>query len=297
MPIFIPTVEHCPVAKQSQGLIEIEPEIIGWLAGAVHKEPDEWLAILLGEVYRDGLHVIVDNIYVPPKQHRTSGTCRVTEKENSLDGVPEHIIPHIVGVVHSHHKMGAFFSGGDKAKEGVNSTFPMSIVISSAYTEMEEEAILLGFNYDAELKYDAPCGSLLIAKAKVIPRGVEDWPFRWPPVIPTMGGAVSSLHDCDNHKLEEVSQADRFKYTVRRSSKCGLVTLTTGPRNAVFGANGQPILEKLPPATREFTGGGVIHVQGMSKKERKRARKWYSGWSAGKKDDDRDDEWKNYGEW
>lgn len=301
MPIFIPTVEECPVARQSKGLIEIDPEILGWLAGAVRKEPDEWLVILLGEYDQGGLHVIVDDVYVPPRQYRTTGTCRVNENENSLEGLPDHIVPRTAGVLHSHHKMGANFSsgqGGDKGPDGVNNTFPMSIVISSSYTPQNEEATLLGFNYDAELKFDAPCGSLLMCKARIVPKGVEDWPFDWQICLPSIKGDVKDLHDCDNHKTAETENSTKYRFEYKKESRCGLVAITSGVRSSVFGSDGTPILEHLPPAARTvFVTNHSSH--NMSKKERKRARKWWSNWPARERDKDEQDmdRWAGYDEY
>src|SRR5262245_19735054 len=111
MAFFIQTVERCPIASGSAGVVEIKPEILGMLAGAV-QDPDEWLVLLLGEVRMRGLHVIVNEIYVPTKQERGGAHCSTKED------LPPQVTSRLVGVLHSHHHFAAEFSPTDRGKDG-----------------------------------------------------------------------------------------------------------------------------------------------------------------------------------
>src|SRR5262245_53156654 len=118
--ITLPTMKSCPIAKESQGIIEIEPWILKAMRGAV-RDKDEWLVVLLGTKKEKGLHVIVDDIYVPPTQHRTSMHCKPYREDTPSPGeeFPRRILSKIVGSAHSHNSMDAKFSGGDRAVDGV----------------------------------------------------------------------------------------------------------------------------------------------------------------------------------
>src|SRR5262245_17870992 len=245
MPFQIPVVEKCPIVKATQGLIEIEPRILGWLAGAV-KDKNEWMVLLLGTRSEGGLHIIVDNIYVPPTQHRESS--HVTPYKDDLpephEEFPEWVLARLVGNFHSHNSMGAKFSGGDLAPDGVCSTFSMSIV-GSTRVEKTPEFHHLGFAYQAIGQFDLPCGALGTCTFAIIPRGVENWPHEYEVIKPLIveGQQHTDLGDCDEYKESEDSDV----YEYRREAQCGLVESSFNTKFSVFGRNGSPILSKLPP--------------------------------------------------
>lgn len=241
MAFYVPTVTGCPVARQSKGVIEIDPEILTRLAGAV-RDRDEWLVILLGERKQNGLHVIVDNYYVPRKQKRGPATCSTEEP------LPESISRDVVGVVHSHNNMAAIFSATDKGEGGLNRTFPMSIVISTQYKQEDKECMLLGFAYQAEGRFTLPCGGLGVAQFDVIPLGIEDWPFKSTPRLAShsKGTAVNDLNDCAHWTEAE----DSTRYDLKRIGNCGIQETAGHTRHGIFGFDGADILSRLPEAER-----------------------------------------------
>jgi proteasome lid subunit RPN8/RPN11 len=240
MSFDIPVVHKCPIATGSIGRMEIDPDILAMFAGAVH-EPDEWLAVLLGERTEEGLHVTIEEVYVPRRQKRSHGACSTEEP------LPPFVTDNLVGVVHSHHTMGAFFSSIDTGKNGLNQRFPSSIVLSSkidgAHPQMGEFA-LLGFAYQAEGRFNLPCGGLGVAQFKVVPIGVEDWPFITRPVMPqTRGQSAASLGDCGEWSEEKGGT----KYMATRIGSCGVREAKALYRSAVFGVDRVSIPQHLPP--------------------------------------------------
>jgi hypothetical protein len=222
------------------------------------KDLDEWLIVLLGTKKEKGLHVIVDDIYVPLRQHREYAHCSIPDD----DPLPSWLLSEAVGALHSHHSMAAKFSSGDKAEDGLCSTFSSSIVIGSNIGPRDEEAILLGFEYEAEVTYELPCGALGISPAKIVPLGIDDWPFLWEieTIEITKGNQVKLLGDCSEYGETE----DSTRYEYRRMGKCGLVETESNLRTKVFGSNGEPILSSLPkPFVRSATkskGKGASHI-------------------------------------
>ena len=101
----------------------------------------EWLGYLLGNG-DDGDYIITD-IVVPPQEISTV----------SVDVLPEAVSPDgCIGVIHSHHTMGTFFSGTDK--KYVNSNHNVSIVVS-------------GDEFKATTRTKAQCGILVQRDAEV----------------------------------------------------------------------------------------------------------------------------------
>ena len=264
------TVSSCPVVKECQGRIEIDPEILGWFAGAA-EDRLEWLAILLGTASKDGFEVKVKQIFVPRVQERTHGSCDVDDKD-----IPDKIRPEIVGVVHSHHSMGAFFSGTDKALDGVNSRFPCSIVISSKMKDDYEYS--MGFGMQAEGRVILECGSLAVVRFGVVPSGMPDWPYKVDVVrahdLKFKESTVNSLGDCDNYKPGPGSN----RYQLQKEGKCsfGLKEKSLIVRPYIFGKDGRPIIEQLPkPRPVEYPLGGRGYVTvGSGARNDERPRWW-----------------------
>jgi hypothetical protein len=138
--------------------------------------------------------------------------------------------------------MGAKFSSGDRDKDGLCSTFPMSIVIGSSIGLKNEEGHHLGFEYEAEGRFELPCGALGVCEYKIIPRGIEDWPHDWTIWRPDTIGLYDHLGDCSKYKETD----DSTKYEYRRHASCGLVENQFNIKTALFGNNGFRILNSLP---------------------------------------------------
>jgi len=252
MAFKIPTVERCPVARRTIGVIEISPDILADLAGAVSLDRDEWLIALMGERKMNGLHVVVDNYFVPTNQKRASATCSIDQP------LPVNIAKRTVGVLHSHNNMGARFSGTDRGEGGLNQTFPMSIVISSSVPPKDERADeyrMLGFAYEAEGRFQLPCGSLGVADFRIIPHGYKDWPFMVTPSIPVHAEGTEFPHLSDCQSWDQ--SPDSTRYTLKRLAKCGIKEKEGHTRARIFGFDGDNILRRLPEAQKiTYVHGG-----------------------------------------
>jgi hypothetical protein len=238
------------------------------LAGAV-KDRDEWLIVLLGDSQEGGLHIVVNDFYVPPTQHRTGSHCKPYRNDfpNPDEEFPPEVTSSMVGCLHSHNSMGARFSGGDLAKDGICSTFPMNIVIGSSIKEADKESYFLGFEYQAKLHFELPCGGIGVCGANIIPKGVEDWPIPWE-VERAEGDDIEIVYenigDCDEYLESE----DSTPYSYRRLAKCGIIEKGFNLHKSVFGSNGKTILSQLPkPYTptpmnniRGGGGGGIAYL-------------------------------------
>lgn len=138
----------CSLVQAPGIFIEAKPRHkIGLLMEAYPHQ--EWLAYLVGRRGKaDGVNIFVEDISVPP--HANAGGA-------SAEAEPFHIPEACVGMIHSHHHMGAFHSGTDQAY--VDRNFPVSITVA--------------FNGGGELVYDAvsyqetPCHKALMLKCTV----------------------------------------------------------------------------------------------------------------------------------
>lgn len=232
------TVSTCPVAKACRGRLAIDEEILGWFAGAA-EDSLEWLALLLGTASEDGFDVRVDNLFVPTVQERSHGSCDVEDRD-----IPQGIREHIVGIVHSHHSMGAFFSGTDRGDDGVNARFPVSIVVSSKMNHPIEKN--MGFGFQAEGRVILECGSIAVVSFLVAPLNTKGWPYDSTIVrssdLKFTDKAVHSIGDCDNHTLSATSNM----FQAQKRGKCELHEKEPLIRPYVFGKNAQPIVSRLP---------------------------------------------------
>lgn len=116
----------------------------------------EWIALLLGRLPGPDQKVAeITGFYFPPQ----------TATSTSVD-IPTGIVPKagVIGAIHSHVDMSAFFSGTDKA----HSNWPLEIVINSKG------------NYDALIRYELKCGSFTKQQTKVLLLGDKPDPPMWP---------------------------------------------------------------------------------------------------------------------
>lgn len=275
----IKVVESCPYSRGSQAMVHIPHDILAEFAGAVHKDDLEWLALLKGKRSKDGMVTYVEKLVIPP-QYRHASIC-------GLDGEMA-IDPEIVGVVHSHHSFGAFFSNIDVTT--FNTRFPLSIVIARVKKwRPRPGSELFGFEYEAEARTILPCNDLGITKVFIVPSPL---PPNW--CMPTKAVSASDhggLGDCEN---QEVTRKGTHRIA---KATCGA---STGVHNSgMFGSTGEGIMNAvnkvgriIEPERRVFKwngsgftftdkrhhakvrdNDGTVTQPHLSKKERKRRRR------------------------
>lgn len=190
-------VRYCPYTRASLGVVYFPTDLVAELSGLV-QDKLEWALLIKGR--KEGLETWVDSFEVPP-QERTGGNVEISEV--SLDD--------IIGVVHSHNSMKAFFSTTDLSK--LNPRFGLSIVIAQALDK-------IGFAYKAEAKYELPCGALGIVEYKIVPL-VEDWPEEWK-FEPILAHDDGKWGDCKKHKEEKSPIIDKYWIDVTEKAECGI---------------------------------------------------------------------------
>jgi len=105
----------------------------------------EWLAYLEGEIDRENKIVTVEDLVIPDSQQVTG--VNVYNVEYSWNQGRK-----IIGVIHSHHNMGAFFSGTDDAY--INQNHDVSIVVST-----NQRSPIKG-----QVRVKTPCNSYVLAE-------------------------------------------------------------------------------------------------------------------------------------
>ena len=98
----------------------------------------EWLAYLVGEKINDNDYLITDLIV--PSQTATSGNVYDVKHDWNRSEA------NVVGVIHSHHTMGAFFSGTDDAY--INQNHDISIVVSTSQSSKIESQLRIKVTND-----------------------------------------------------------------------------------------------------------------------------------------------------
>lgn len=237
------TVTNCPITAGSLGRVIIPPILLAELVGTLDREAEEeWLVLLHGQREEGGLTYKVERITVPPNQLRHSSEVELSEMVEEAD---------LIGVLHSHHSMGAFFSGTDKTK--LNPKYDLSIVISSRLEKDEHK--VLGFSYEAEGGVKLPCGVNGRIKFVIEPEGVEDWPV-WITRGFKADPKFQGLGDCSKAKVKREDDT-AFYETVTTTPTCQLglqPIVVRGPKIAAFGRGGDAISKLLPAPVSPFKG-------------------------------------------
>ncbi len=239
-----PIVQSCPITSLSQGVVRMPAWLVAELAGTVRAEKEmEWLILLTGEIHQDGWEVIVDGYFVPDWQKRSAAHVRIDDFDDGgvaviRDGKfvrADSEYDRVVGVCHSHHGMGATFSGTDHNE--LNPNFPFSIVIS--YNATDEESVMLGWSYQATGKVKLPCGSVGYVDFKVDVDDCVEWASP-EIVVGQHQGPVKDFGNCQSQSVVRVSTLWQ-----QRQAACGLQTGAPEPIPSVFGQTAE-IVPKLP---------------------------------------------------
>jgi proteasome lid subunit RPN8/RPN11 len=225
----IQVVHNCPYTQSGQGVMHISHRVLAIMAGAV-QDDDEWMAFLIGKRRTDGLEIHVTDLRVP-EQYRDHGSCETVK----VEPLPEDV----VGVVHSHHTMGAFFSNTDVTK--LNPRFPTSIVIAQLKQGSTAEEKLLGFNYKAEGRAPLPCKSIGVVDFTVQPDPmVPEWPVQVQAKYEAP--ADTTLHYCPNKTRSLTSLSEVC------ISSCGITR--TAPVIGYFGENSKAFMADVVKKTK-----------------------------------------------
>lgn len=255
------TVTNCPITAGSLGRVIIPPSLLAELVGTLDREAgEEWLVFLHGQREEGGLIYLVDGITVPPGQKRHSSEVELPETREEAD---------LIGVLHSHHSMGAFFSGTDKTK--LNPKYDLSIVISSRLDKDEHK--VLGFSYEAEGGVKLPCGANGRIKFHIEPENIENWPF-WLPFGFKANANFDGLGDCAKAKVERSSEEEFYERVVTTPA-CDFnlkQVVTVGPKIAAFGRGGDAISKLLPPPVSPVVGWSQSATGSAKVRDRRRHR-------------------------
>lgn len=223
-------VKSCPIVQASQAVMRVPIELVREWAGLLYAEKDcEWLALLTGRREQDGYLVEVEGMIIPQNQQRSMGHVKLPEGTE-----PEGV----VGVIHSHHGMGAQFSGTDIAT--LNNRFWSSIVISYALDNVDDpERWWMGFDYEAVAQVKLPCGNLGMVKAEIEVVGAPPetfeakTPYR---AAPDFYPLHHEIGDCPSTKVRMVNE---WQADIKMG--CGMETADSSP---IMGAIGSTVERK-----------------------------------------------------
>ena len=224
----IEVVDECPVTKGSSGVLTMTREHIAMIAGAV-RDKIEWMVLLHGERSDDGYEVTVQRFTVPA-QYRSSGEVELAQ---------DIVLPDdCVGVMHSHHRMGAFFSSTDRNE--LNPRFPSSIVVAVANNN-------LGFDYRASGKVKLPCGAMGLVDFELAVAGVERFAAE---AVKGQHADLSKdgLKGC-THRYYAVHPENA--YLAVDQTQCGLTVGEEIEMPLVFGMDGAELMAAVVSQTRQ----------------------------------------------
>lgn len=230
----IPVVKDCPVTRASKGRVRIQKWILAEILRTMQEETGkEWALWLEGKRSKDGLDIQITKCSVPP-QHRSGSNVKIPTMEIPND---------VIGVLHSHHAMGAFFSGTDN--EEFNTRYALSIVISTQFSKGELPWTWFGFKYKAEGRVTLPCGSLGIVPFIVEPlEEIEGWPrlHTLEMNLTDPEAQKKGLGDCLNIVP---SESDRPLFQGLKAA-CGIQSSLVVPKVGIFGLGTGNIAKLLP---------------------------------------------------
>ena len=234
-------VKSCPVVRQTEGKIQLTPEVVAQLCGLMHEEKGmEWAALGHGRVERGGEVLVVERLSIPG-QSRGPAYVQVEEHDQE-EG--------IVCVFHSHHSMGAFFSGTDHTK--LNPLYRGSVVLAEIGSrdrkvrDRGKRELNLGWEYEAQIRFKLPCGEVGQARAVV---QVGDQSF--PEIREEVGLLHEHLGDCPSEMRKEgeqvLTEEDGYGREIR--PECGKVAPVIVPVVAAWGVD-TSLVEELRKVDR-----------------------------------------------
>lgn len=228
--ITMHTVKQCPYTGAGTGVLRLSHSVLATFAGAVY-DKQEWLALLIGKRSENGMDITVDSLRIP-LQERSHASCELVN--------PEPLTPEIVGVVHSHHNMRAFFSQIDD--DTLNPRFPVSIVVAHPSNTNSESESLLGFSYLAEGRVQLPCGDVGVINFVAVPNPlVDNWPAN-----PLPGYSTPNPNITLYHCARVTKSLTGFVHNC--TTECGVTS--SEKATAIFGRNGKSFLEEVKSSTR-----------------------------------------------
>lgn len=132
----------CCGKMPSEFNIEFEPKVYAKIDILMDKKDGiEWLAFLLGDIDWENGRAVVSDLYIPDSQSVSSGKVDKIECDESIRN-------EMIGVIHSHHKMGCFFSNDDW--NYLNNNHDISIVVSNKGGSLEFKSVV---------RYKTACGA------------------------------------------------------------------------------------------------------------------------------------------
>lgn len=115
----------------------------------------EWMAYLIGR--KEEERFVVEDLHVP-EQEVSSSYCESKEVEPNGS----------IGMIHSHHSMGAFFSGTDDSSINLNNE--LSIVVSNKGGSLE---------FLCSIRLKTPCGKYIFKRTSTVEVEMEDKKKEW----------------------------------------------------------------------------------------------------------------------
>ena len=138
---------ECSLVKNPTVYIELKPRHkIELLMGKYPSQ--EWIGYLVGRISEKTGNYFVEDLVIPPHKEAVSAMA---------EAEPFHIPDKCVGIIHSHHSMGAFHSGTDK--DYVDKNFPISVVVANGKGQ--------GFEFDTVSYHITECGKSVLRTGTV----------------------------------------------------------------------------------------------------------------------------------
>lgn len=114
-------VSKCEIYESTPTNVAISPAVYIKISKLMAKYPNhEWLAYLVGKKHSDNNFLVTDLLI--PKQEQSTATV-------DLDPAEQIDLSQVIGTIHSHHSMGAFFSGTDE--KFIVPNHPVAIITSN----------------------------------------------------------------------------------------------------------------------------------------------------------------------